>query len=216
MVKKRKPKSKPKSALAQKRQQRLQQNLQQVEPLFYTRHQVAKALGGVSVQTVRRLEASGALKDGISHSIEEGQGAGIAPGRKRSPIRAGEVNQCVRRSSRAGSTPDYPQGDRARRTPSSTEYQAQGFRLTLRQLFYQFVSRELLANSKVSYRLVCNVMDAARNAGEVDWDAIEDRTRIMHELGYDASPEDAIEYAAQALPARMCGLINHTTSKSGS
>ena len=31
------------------------------------------------------------------------------------------------------------------------EYQAQGFRLTLRQLFYQFVSRELIENSQREY-----------------------------------------------------------------
>ena len=77
-----------------------------------------------------------------------------------------------------------------------TEYQAQGFTLTLRQLFYQFVSRGLLENSRVGYRLVCNVMSAARDAGEIDWDAIEDRMRVLQEHTSYTSPAESIRTMA--------------------
>ena len=55
------------------------------------------------------------------------------------------------------------------------EYQAQGFRLTLRQLFYQFVSRDLLENIQKQYRTLQRTLVNGRNAGEIDWDEIEDR-----------------------------------------
>jgi len=61
-----------------------------------------------------------------------------------------------------------------------TEYQRQGFTLTLRQLFYQFVSRELLPNTSKAYDKLGRTINDARMAGLVDWDAIEDRTRNLH------------------------------------
>ena len=57
------------------------------------------------------------------------------------------------------------------------EYQAQGLRLTLRQLYYQFVSRDLLPNTERSYKNLGTILGKARMAGLIDWDAIEDRGR---------------------------------------
>jgi len=57
------------------------------------------------------------------------------------------------------------------------EYSAQGFSLTLRQLYYQFVSRDLIANTQQSYKRLGGIISAGRRAGCIDWDAIEDRTR---------------------------------------
>src|SRR5262245_66384824 len=57
------------------------------------------------------------------------------------------------------------------------EYLAQGFRLTLRQLFYQFVARTLLENQFAQYKRLGGIIRNARDAGLIDWDAIEDRTR---------------------------------------
>ena len=59
------------------------------------------------------------------------------------------------------------------------EYQRQGFTLTLRQLFYQFVSRELLPNTSKAYDKLGRTINDARLAGFVDWNAIEDRTRSL-------------------------------------
>ena len=57
------------------------------------------------------------------------------------------------------------------------EYHRQGYDLTLRQLYYQFVSRDLLPNTQKSYKRLGGILNDARLAGLVDWDAIVDRTR---------------------------------------
>jgi hypothetical protein len=60
------------------------------------------------------------------------------------------------------------------------EYLPQGFRLSLRQLFYQFVSRLLLPNQFKEYKRLGVVIRDARDGGLIDWDAIEDRAREVH------------------------------------
>jgi hypothetical protein len=56
-------------------------------------------------------------------------------------------------------------------------YMSQGLRLTLRQLYYQLVSRNIIPNREQAYKSLGNLMKWARLAGLVDWDAIEDRGR---------------------------------------
>ena len=63
------------------------------------------------------------------------------------------------------------------------EYQRQGYTLTLRQLHYQFVSRDLMPNTFRNYKKLGTVMNDARMAGLVSWTAIEDRGRST-ELPY--------------------------------
>lgn len=72
------------------------------------------------------------------------------------------------------------------------EYQALGFTLTLRQLFYQFVSRPALglANTFDNYKKLGRAVTDARRAGLIDWDALEDRTRNVRSLPkWDEPPE---------------------------
>lgn len=57
------------------------------------------------------------------------------------------------------------------------EYQRAGFTLTLRQLYYQFVSRDIIPNSEKSYNMLGGLVTNARIAGLIDWEAIEDRGR---------------------------------------
>lgn len=57
------------------------------------------------------------------------------------------------------------------------EYEAQDLQLTARQLYYQFVSRDLIPNTVQSYKNLTALLADARYAGLVDWDAIEDRGR---------------------------------------
>ena len=59
-------------------------------------------------------------------------------------------------------------------------YLAQGFTLTLRQLFYQFVARALLENVFKEYKRLGTIIRNARDGGLVDWNAIEDRTREVN------------------------------------
>lgn len=72
------------------------------------------------------------------------------------------------------------------------EYQADGFTLTLRQLYYQFVSRDVIPNSDREYKNLGSILNDARLAGLVDWDAIEDRTRNLRRLPAWDSPADVI------------------------
>lgn len=76
------------------------------------------------------------------------------------------------------------------------EYQAQGFSLTLRQLYYQFVSRDLLSNNQKEYKRLGSVINDARLAGHIDWEAIEDRTRELRALAHWSSPAEIIEACA--------------------
>lgn len=57
------------------------------------------------------------------------------------------------------------------------EYQSEGYVLTIRQLYYQLVSRDYIANTLQEYKRVAGIFNDARLAGLMDWDAIEDRTR---------------------------------------
>jgi len=72
------------------------------------------------------------------------------------------------------------------------EYAAQGFTMTLRQLYYQFVARDLLVNRLKSYKRLGKIVCDGRDTGMIDWDAIEDRTREMVRPPAWASPKDAI------------------------
>ncbi len=57
-------------------------------------------------------------------------------------------------------------------------YQSQGFRLTLRQLFYQLISRVEIPNTERSYKNLGEAISDGRLVGLLDWDAIEDRIRV--------------------------------------
>ncbi len=76
------------------------------------------------------------------------------------------------------------------------DYDAQGYKLTLRQLYYQFVSKDLIPNNMKEYKKLGAIINDARLAGLVDWDAIEDRTRAMKGYYGHDSPEDAIRSAS--------------------
>jgi hypothetical protein len=70
------------------------------------------------------------------------------------------------------------------------EYQRAGFGLTLRQLYYQFVSRDLIANRQTEYKRLGSVINDARLAGLIDWNAIEDRTRWLRATDSDHGDAD--------------------------
>lgn len=76
------------------------------------------------------------------------------------------------------------------------EYQAQGFDLTLRQLYYQFVARDIIPNKDSEYKRLGSIINDARLAGLVDWDTIQDRTRSLRSLSHWESPEEIIAAVA--------------------
>lgn len=58
------------------------------------------------------------------------------------------------------------------------EYAQQGYKLTLRQLYYQLVSKDIIPNQSKEYAKLSTLLVKGRMAGFVDWDAIEDRIRV--------------------------------------
>jgi len=78
------------------------------------------------------------------------------------------------------------------------EYQADGFTLTLRQLYYQFVSLGIVPNSERSYKNLGRLISDARLAGLIDWDAIEDRGRFLRALESWEDPEDMLRSSSES------------------
>lgn len=75
-------------------------------------------------------------------------------------------------------------------------YKEQGFDLTLRQLFYQFVSRDYISNTQREYKNLGDIINAARLAGQIDWEAIVDRTRNLQALPNWNDPSAIIKACA--------------------
>jgi hypothetical protein len=78
------------------------------------------------------------------------------------------------------------------------EYARQGYRITLRQLYYQFVSRGFLANTHKNYKKLGQTISDARLAGLIDWNAIEDRTRNLMGNAHWDSPADIMISASHS------------------
>ena len=76
------------------------------------------------------------------------------------------------------------------------EYMAEGFTLTVRQLYYQFVARDLIANTQQSYHRLGSIISDGRLAGLIDWNAIEDRTRNLSSIAHWVHPSDIVKAAA--------------------
>jgi hypothetical protein len=77
------------------------------------------------------------------------------------------------------------------------EYAAQGYRLSLRQLYYQLVARALVENSIKSYKRIGNIVSDARLAGMIDWRMIEDRGRETNYLNHWEDPAEIIRDASR-------------------
>lgn len=78
------------------------------------------------------------------------------------------------------------------------DYAQQGYDLTLRQLYYQFVARGLIPNNQKSYKRLGDIVNKARLAGLMDWDYITDRTRNLQSVGHWSSPGSIIRSAANS------------------
>lgn len=93
------------------------------------------------------------------------------------------------------------------------EYQRQGYRLTLRQIYYRLVASNAFPpgrkyrsvggkwiadpengtnNAEPNYKWLGEILGDARMAGLIDWNAIEDRTRELAGVSHWGSPADII------------------------
>lgn len=73
------------------------------------------------------------------------------------------------------------------------EYQQQNYTLTLRQLYYQLVSRDIIPNKTSEYSKLSTLLKEWRMWGIVDWDAIEDRVRKPYRKRFTEWIPEAIE-----------------------
>lgn len=76
------------------------------------------------------------------------------------------------------------------------EYAAEGYDLTLRQLYYQCVSRDILANTEKNYKKLGSLVSDARLAGLLAWDVMVDRTRELRDVSHWDGPGDIISACA--------------------
>lgn len=72
-------------------------------------------------------------------------------------------------------------------------YQEEGYVLTVRQLYYQLVARDVISNTLQEYKRVAGIINDAKLAGQMDWDAIEDRTREFVVQPHWSSGADIID-----------------------
>lgn len=81
-------------------------------------------------------------------------------------------------------------------------YASQGYDLSLRQLYYQFVSRQPLSyewlNTESNYKKLGNIISDARNAGFIDWSHISDRGRKTVINSHWNTPADILYSAASS------------------
>lgn len=76
------------------------------------------------------------------------------------------------------------------------EYEIQGYSLTLRQVYYQLVARDVIPNNERSYKNLGVLINDARLAGLIDWEAIVDRTRFLRRISYWNDPLILLRSAA--------------------
>lgn len=73
------------------------------------------------------------------------------------------------------------------------EYKEAGYLLTLRQLYYQLVSRDIIPNKVSEYSKLSTLLVKGRMAGIIDWDSIEDRIRKPYIPYYVKNVADALD-----------------------
>lgn len=77
------------------------------------------------------------------------------------------------------------------------EYRRQGYVVTLRQLYYRFVSEDIIPNKTSEYDNLGSLINDARLAGLISWRDLQDRTRnLAGYYGTDRTPEEVIQSAA--------------------
>jgi hypothetical protein len=77
------------------------------------------------------------------------------------------------------------------------EYEARGFRMTLRELYYQLVARDVIPNNTREYDRLGALLSDGRIAGLVSWTGLEDRRRNLMGLSYQRSVGGALRAAAE-------------------
>lgn len=78
------------------------------------------------------------------------------------------------------------------------KYQEKGYDLTLRQLYYQFVARNILPNNQKSYKRLGKIISDGRLAGLINWTYVVDRTRSVRKNSHWELVKDSIASTAKS------------------
>ncbi len=78
-----------------------------------------------------------------------------------------------------------------------SKYQAAGYTVTVRQMFYAAVTINLVKNLQPEYKKLGDLLTRARMAGWLDWDAIVDRGRTTREIDTHKSPLEVMQEAVR-------------------
>jgi len=78
------------------------------------------------------------------------------------------------------------------------EYKQQGIKITLRGLFYQLVSRDIIPNNSKSYGKLSRDLTKARYSGLIAWDSIVDNSNFLDICNFFSNVEDLIKAAKQS------------------
>lgn len=89
------------------------------------------------------------------------------------------------------------------------DYLEQGYRLTVRQLYYQLVAHHGLPNTEESYKRITSLVNDAKLAGLIDWEAIEDRTRAFVRRPHWESGTEILQSAADSYHEDMWATQDH-------
>lgn len=76
------------------------------------------------------------------------------------------------------------------------KYALEGYDLSLRQLYYQLVSQNIIDNKVSEYKKLGNLVNDARLAGLLDWDILVDRGRSTIENAHWQNPQEILVQAA--------------------
>lgn len=76
-------------------------------------------------------------------------------------------------------------------------YQGEGYTLSVRQLYYQFVARGLLENTNLNYKNLIKIVSKARLSGRLSWSHIEDRSRSKRLHRHFKSPAECLRAAVE-------------------
>lgn len=88
-------------------------------------------------------------------------------------------------------------------------YEAQGYDLSLRQLYYQLVARNLIENTEKSYKNIGNLVSDARLAGLIDWNMIRDRGRVTSHSSHCESVSSVVRSSKYGFKVDMWARQNN-------
>lgn len=92
----------------------------------------------------------------------------------------------------------------------SREYYNAGYTLTLRQLYYQLVSRDVIPNHDKVYAKISSIKDDCVYSGEVDWECFEDRGRVPKIAYFEDNVADSLTRTLASYRLdRQIGQKNH-------